>query len=279
MEQQAVIDFFDQAAAGWDAQLVRNEAVIGQILDNAGIRPGVSVLDVACGTGVLIPDYLKRGAAQITAIDIAPEMVRIAREKFPQENVTVLCGDASQAHFPALFDCIVIYNAFPHFPEPERLIAHLAELLTTGGTLTVAHGFSRKALDAHHAKTARSVSQRPAASRNAGRNFCKTPDRHRTDFQRCHVSGCGNALNQFGSALFPFPLQNNHVFLLLRGICRSINIEFLRLHKCTAEFFCIRQRQRNALQRIDHVINHPAKQCVKFLIVCHKKFLQLPVFG
>ena len=73
MEQQAVIDFFDQAAAGWDAQLVRNEAVIGQILDNAGIRPGVSVLDVACGTGVLIPDYLKRGAAQITAIDIAPE--------------------------------------------------------------------------------------------------------------------------------------------------------------------------------------------------------------
>ena len=74
MEQQAVIDFFDQAAAGWDAQLVRNEAVIGQILD------------VACGTGVLIPDYLKRGAAQITAIDIATEMVRIAREKFPRRT-------------------------------------------------------------------------------------------------------------------------------------------------------------------------------------------------
>ena len=130
MEQQAVIDFFDQAAAGWDAQLVRNEAVIGQILDNAGIRPGVSVLDVACGTGVLIPDYLERGAAQVTAIDIAPEMARIAREKFPQENVTVLCGDAAQTHFPAPFDCIVIYNAFPHFPEPERLISHLAGLLT-----------------------------------------------------------------------------------------------------------------------------------------------------
>ena len=158
MEQQAVIDFFDQAAAGWDAQLVRNEAVIGQILDNAGIRPGVSVLDVACGTGVLIPDYLKRGAAQITAIDIAPEMVRIAREKFPQENVTVLCGDAAQTHFPSPFDCIVIYNAFPHFPEPERLISHLAGLLTPGGTLTVAHGLSRSALDAHHEKTARAVS-------------------------------------------------------------------------------------------------------------------------
>ena len=98
------------------------------------------------------------GAAQVTAIDISPEMARIAREKFPQENVTVLCGDAEQAHFPAPFDCIVIYNAFPHFPEPERLLAHLAGLLAPGGTLTVAHGFSRKTLDAHHAKTARQVS-------------------------------------------------------------------------------------------------------------------------
>ena len=105
------------------------------------------MLDVACGTGVLFPDYLARGAS-VTGIDISPEMARIAREKFPQENVTVLCGDAAQAHFPALFDCIVIYNAFPHFPEPERLISHLAGLLTPGGTLTVAHGFSRKALDA-----------------------------------------------------------------------------------------------------------------------------------
>ena len=180
MEQQAVIDFFDQAAAGWDAQLVRNEAVIRQILDNAGIRPGVSVLDVACGTGVLIPDYLERGAAQITAIDIAPEMARIAREKFPQENVTVLCGDAAQTHFPSPFDCIVIYNAFPHFPEPERLISHLAGLLTPGGTLTVAHGFSRKALDEDGAQRL----QRSAAGRGAGRAVCKASDRHSADLQR-----------------------------------------------------------------------------------------------
>ena len=158
MEQQAVIDFFDQAAAGWDAQLVRNEAVIGQILDNAGIRPGVSVLDVACGTGVLIPDYLRRGAAQITAIDIAPEMVRIAREKFPQENVRFVCGDAETAPLGEGFDAIVIYNAFPHFPDPERLVARLAALLAPGGRLTVAHGSSRADIDAHHHGAASRVS-------------------------------------------------------------------------------------------------------------------------
>ena len=158
IEQKDVIAFFDERAGGWDAGMVRSDEKIGRILDNAKVTAGSRVLDIACGTGVLIGDYLRRNVESVTAVDISPEMVRIAREKFPQENVTVLCGDASQAHFPALFDCIVIYNAFPHFPEPERLIAHLAELLTTGGTLTVAHGFSRKALDAHHAKTARSVS-------------------------------------------------------------------------------------------------------------------------
>ena len=70
----------------------------------------------------------------------------------------MLCGDAAQTRFETPFDCIMIYNAFPHFPEPECLIAHLAGLLTPGGTLTVAHGLSRSALDAHHEKTARAVS-------------------------------------------------------------------------------------------------------------------------
>ena len=158
IEQKDVIAFFDERAGEWDAGMVRSDEKIGRILDNAKVTAGSRVLDIACGTGVLIGDYLRRNVESVTAVDISPEMIRIAREKFPQENVTVLCGDASQAHFPALFDCIVIYNAFPHFPEPDCLIAHLAELLTTGGTLTVAHGFSRKALDAHHAKTVRSVS-------------------------------------------------------------------------------------------------------------------------
>lgn len=158
MKQQDVIEFFDQAAAGWDAQLRRNEPVIARILDNAGVRGGVRVLDVACGTGVLIPDYLQRGAAQVTAIDISPEMARIAREKFPQENVRFVCGDAETAPLGEGFDAIVIYNAFPHFPDPERLVARLAALLAPGGRLTVAHGSSRADIDAHHHGAASRVS-------------------------------------------------------------------------------------------------------------------------
>ncbi len=158
IQTKEVIEYFNHLAPDWDAELVRNEETVCRILDNAGVTEGKTVLDVACGTGVLIPDYLARQAASVTAIDISPEMAGIARNKFRQENVSILCGDAEETDFQQLFDCIVVYNAFPHFPEPERLIAGLSKWLRPGGTLTVAHGMSREKIDAHHHGTARHVS-------------------------------------------------------------------------------------------------------------------------
>ena len=158
MNKQDVIQFFDRLAPGWDGDMIRNDAIIDKILDGAGVRPGIRVLDVACGTGVLIPDYLKREVASVTAVDISPEMVKIAREKFPQENVTILLGDVEELPLPRNFDCIMVYNAFPHFPEPEKLIATLSGLLAPGGTLTVAHGMSRAKIDRHHEGAASKVS-------------------------------------------------------------------------------------------------------------------------
>lgn len=156
MNKQDVISFFDQQASRWDAEMIRSDSVIHTILEHAGVRTGVSVLDVACGTGVLFPDYLNRGVESVTAIDISPEMVRIARRKFPQ--VQVLCGDVETTSFDRAFDCIVLYNAFPHFPDPENLIKVLSGLLKPGGTLTVAHGMSRAAIDRHHEGHASKVS-------------------------------------------------------------------------------------------------------------------------
>lgn len=156
MEQQDVIRFFDRCAPSWDVGLVRNEAVISAILDNAGVQAGTDVLDVACGTGVLFPDYLKRGVASLTANDISPEMVKLARQKYPK--VCVLCGDVEQTVFDQCFDVIMIYNAFPHFPDPARLIGRLARWVKPGGRLSVAHGMSREMLNHHHSGTASRVS-------------------------------------------------------------------------------------------------------------------------
>ena len=156
MEKKDIITFFDKCAPWWDADMVRNEDLIAMILDNGGIRENMHVRDVACGTGVLFPDYLKRNVASVTGIDISPEMAKIAQEKFP--DVKVICGDVETEEFPQKFDAIMVYNAFPHFPDPARLIKVLADLVKPGGKLSVAHGMSRAQLTSHHAGRASSVS-------------------------------------------------------------------------------------------------------------------------
>ena len=156
MNKQDVITFFDRLAPQWDADMIRDDQIISMILDMGNVNAGADVLDVACGTGVLFPDYLKREVGSLTGIDISPEMVKITREKFHQ--VEVLCGDVEEAGFNKKFDCIMVYNAFPHFPDPEHLISVLSGLLKPGGTLTVAHGMSRAQIDHHHEGAASKVS-------------------------------------------------------------------------------------------------------------------------
>ena len=82
MNKEAVIEYFDRMAPGWDSHMKRNERAITRILDNAHVKEGVKVLDVACGTGVLIPDYLNRNVISVTGIDISPVMAEIAGKKF-----------------------------------------------------------------------------------------------------------------------------------------------------------------------------------------------------
>ena len=160
MEKKDIIEFFDRCAPSWDTEMIKNDIVIGKILDNAEVGADMDVLDVACGTGVMFDYYLDRGVASITGIDIAPEMAKIAAMKYSGEpRVQVLCGDVEEYVFKQKFDRIVVYNAFPHFPYPKRLIKTLAGLLKEDGRLTVAHGMSREAIDNHHSGSASKVSK------------------------------------------------------------------------------------------------------------------------
>ncbi len=159
MEKKDVIEFFDRLAPRWDADMIKSDEKIGQILNNAEVGEGMDILDVACGTGVMFDYYLQRDVASVIGIDISPEMAKIAAGKFADfKNVRVICGDVEDYAFDRKFDRIVVYNAFPHFPEPKRLIATLADLLKDGGRLTIAHGQSREAIDGHHHGPASKVS-------------------------------------------------------------------------------------------------------------------------
>ena len=172
MNKQDIIEFFDRCAPSWDAEMIKSDAIIGRILDNAEIGDGMDILDVACGTGVMFDYYLQRNAASVTGIDISPEMAKIAAAKFADESrVRVICGDVEEYAFDRKFDRIVVYNAFPHFPYPKRLIKILSKLLKEGGRLTVAHGMSREAIDGHHSGAASKVSNGLMAAESLKRIF------------------------------------------------------------------------------------------------------------
>ena len=159
MNKKDIIAFFDGYAARWDAYQIDKTPIIHRILDNAGICEDLDVLDVACGTGVMFPYYLERNVKSVTGIDISPEMAKLAARKHEEiENIRVVCGDVEETSFDRQFDAVMVYNAFPHFPDPKRLIGTLASLLKEGGSLTVAHSASREAIDNHHSGAASKVS-------------------------------------------------------------------------------------------------------------------------
>ena len=159
MDKTAVKEFFDLHAPCWDDNMVTDDAKMNIILNAAQIENGKSVLDIACGTGVMFDYYLARGVTQITGLDLSPNMAAIAAEKYRKDaRVTVLCGDAETYSFKGEYDCCMVFNAFPHFCHPAQLIQNLKKALKAGGTLTVAHDRGRKALDLHHEGEASSIS-------------------------------------------------------------------------------------------------------------------------
>ncbi len=158
MHKQDVIEFFDALAQGWDARQILDERNINIILDNAGVSAGKSVLDVACGTGVLVPWYLERKVASVVGVDISPEMIRRGKENHKEPKISLLNGDIEELSFNQQFDCVVVFNSFPHFPKPDRLVGRLVELLLPGGSLTICHSMSREQIDQCHAGSASKVS-------------------------------------------------------------------------------------------------------------------------
>ena len=187
MSQEKIIDFFNKCAPYWDEWAIRKEDILVKLLDNAKITAGIDVLDIACGTGFLFSDYIKRNVHSVTAIDLSPEMVRIAKEKYEKLcddkqstthfasqtyvkttndtlcelflcSINIICGDAQTYQFDKQFDVAMIFNAFPHFMEPEKIIIATAKNLKCGGRIAISHDMGRQELDHHHQKKASEIS-------------------------------------------------------------------------------------------------------------------------
>ena len=100
--------------------------------------------------------------------DISSKRIEIARNKFKKYDfINFLCEDAEEFNFKNQYDRVMVFNAFPHFPNPKALIKNLAKAVKSGGTVTVAHDRGRKDLDNHHKSVQASKISNGLISENA----------------------------------------------------------------------------------------------------------------
>jgi SAM-dependent methyltransferase len=112
-----------------------------EFLDRLDVRPGASLLDVACGSGQLGLIAARRGA-RVTGVDIATNSVLAARGRAASEGLDARFdeGDAEALPYPdASFDIVAsIYGAM-FAPRPERVAAELLRVCRPGGTIAMAN--------------------------------------------------------------------------------------------------------------------------------------------
>lgn len=113
------------------------------------IPAGCRVLDVGCGTGRLLSLLSAQGAVG-TGVEVAPEMVAVARRANPQMDIRE--GTAEDLPFDdGAFDLVVTCLAYHHLDAPERFLVEAARVLVPGGRLVVAEpqlGALRRPLNA-----------------------------------------------------------------------------------------------------------------------------------
>jgi SAM-dependent methyltransferase len=115
--------------AGWSARAATYGVLMARATVHATdallahVGPGTRLLDAGAGLGDLCAAATARGAST-TGIDLAPDMVRTARERHP--GLTFIEGDAEALPFADReFDVATGAFVINHLPDPEAAVAEL----------------------------------------------------------------------------------------------------------------------------------------------------------
>lgn len=122
---------------GQIARFYTDEAA--EFVNRLNLRPGMKVLDVACGTGNLALPAARTGA-DVTGVDIAPNLVEQARENAKSEGVNARFDEGDAEALPyddASFDAVVTMFGAMFAPRPELVAAELKRVTRPGGSIVM----------------------------------------------------------------------------------------------------------------------------------------------
>lgn len=129
-----------EAWAMFSPQAIFTVPPAASLVQFAGIRPGETVLDVACGTGV-VAVTAARAEAKVRGLDLAPALLVDARKSASLigADIEFIEGDVEAMPYPdGVFD--VVLSQFGHMfaPRPQIAIAEMLRVLKPGGRIAFA---------------------------------------------------------------------------------------------------------------------------------------------
>ncbi len=132
--------FTRQATPFSTAAPIADENALRMIVEAAGAGPDDTVLDVACGGGIVVCGFAPH-VRHATGIDMTPAMLDRARRLAADKGLTNVSweeGDVSRLPYPdGAFTIVVTRFAVHHFPDPKAVFAEMLRVCAPGGRLVV----------------------------------------------------------------------------------------------------------------------------------------------
>jgi len=116
----------------------RNRPLYERVLERLDPRPGTSLLDAGCGSGLFAAMAAARGAA-VTGIDAAPGLVEYARAR--RRAATFVVGDLERLPFAdGAYSAVTAFNSVLYAAAPRRALAEIARVCAPSGRAVVTVG-------------------------------------------------------------------------------------------------------------------------------------------
>lgn len=134
---QAQGELWGARAREWaELQEVSFRPLYQAAFDAAGIRDGMSVLDVGCGAGLSLQVAAEKGAKG-SGVDAATGLVAIARERSREADIRV--GEIEELPFPdRAFDIVSGFNSFQYAANPVKALSEAKRVAKPGGRVVIA---------------------------------------------------------------------------------------------------------------------------------------------